>query len=234
MHFRSKFGDSSMHGWWVMGRTSSKWGKIWLSSWIWPWRSRSIIPQNNRHLNQGLLHLCSKFGDSSLNEWWVIVRTSPWLTHTHTDTRTHGHTDTQTQATTIPEGQNWPRVKTERKSYIHWGVSMGLMQERHNSIANALELCLSCTHPSVGVPCSLNADWIDRSVQTDTPSHKMHHLIGHNMALLTHWGRDKMAAVSQTTLSNAFSWMKMLEFRLGFHWSLFLRFEITIFHHWFR
>ena len=27
---------------------------------------------------------------------------------------------------------------------------------------------------------------------------------------LTHWGRDKMAAVFQTTLWNAFSWMKML------------------------
>ena len=40
--------------------------------------------------------------------------------------------------------------------------------------------------------------------------------------LLTHWGRDKMAAISQTTLSNAFSWMKMYEFRLTFHWSLFL------------
>ena len=26
---------------------------------------------------------------------------------------------------------------------------------------------------------------------------------------LTHWGQDKMAAVSQTTLSNAFSWMKL-------------------------
>ena len=25
----------------------------------------------------------------------------------------------------------------------------GLMQERHNSIANALELCLSCTNPSI-------------------------------------------------------------------------------------
>ena len=38
---------------------------------------------------------------------------------THTDTRTHGHTDTQTQATTIPEGQNWPRVKTRNcKSVI--------------------------------------------------------------------------------------------------------------------
>ena len=29
----------------------------------------------------------------------------------HTDRRTDGHTDRQTQATTIPEGQNWPRVK---------------------------------------------------------------------------------------------------------------------------
>ena len=28
---------------------------------------------------------------------------------------------------------------------------------------------------------------------------------------LTHWGRDKMAAILQTTLSNAISWMKMLD-----------------------
>ena len=51
---------------------------------------------------------------------------------------------------------------------------------------------------------------------------------------LTHWGRDKMAAISQTTLSIAFSWMKMLEFRLIFHWSLFLSVQLTIFQHWFR
>ena len=51
---------------------------------------------------------------------------------------------------------------------------------------------------------------------------------------LTHWGRDKMAAISQTTFSNAFSWMKMYEFHLRFHWNLFLRFELTIFQHWFR
>ena len=51
---------------------------------------------------------------------------------------------------------------------------------------------------------------------------------------LTHWGRDKMAAIIQTTFSNAFSWMKMCEFRLKFHWSLFLRVQLTIFHHWFR
>ena len=51
---------------------------------------------------------------------------------------------------------------------------------------------------------------------------------------LTHWGRDKMAAISQTTFSNPFSWMKIFEFRLKFHWSLFLRFQLTIFQHWFR
>ena len=31
----------------------------------------------------------------------------------------------------------------------------------------------------------------------------------------------KMAAISQTTFSNAFSWMGMYEFRLRFHWNLF-------------
>ena len=30
------------------------------------------------------------------------------------DARTDTHTDRQTQATTIPEGQNWPRVKMEK------------------------------------------------------------------------------------------------------------------------
>ena len=51
---------------------------------------------------------------------------------------------------------------------------------------------------------------------------------------LTHWGRDKMAVISQTTLSNPFYWMKIFEFRLKCHWSLFFRFQLTIFHHWFR
>ena len=50
----------------------------------------------------------------------------------------------------------------------------------------------------------------------------------------THWGRDKMAAIFQTTLWNGFSWMKMYEFRLTFHWSLFLGVQLTLFQHWFR
>ena len=52
--------------------------------------------------------------------------------------------------------------------------------------------------------------------------------------ILTHWGRDKMAAIFQTRFSNVFSWMKMFKSRLRFHWSLFPRVQLTIFQHWFR
>ena len=38
---------------------------------------------------------------------------------------------------------------------------------------------------------------------------------------LTHWGRDEIGAILQTTFSNAFSWMKMSWFRLKCHWVLF-------------
>ena len=51
---------------------------------------------------------------------------------------------------------------------------------------------------------------------------------------LTHWDRDKMAAIPCTIFSNAFSWMKMYEFWLRFHWSLLLRVQLTIFQHLFR
>ena len=47
-----------------------------------------------------------------------------WRTHTQTDT----HTDRQTQATTIPEGQNWPRVKIiEQIKYFRLGLPNRLM-----------------------------------------------------------------------------------------------------------
>ena len=51
---------------------------------------------------------------------------------------------------------------------------------------------------------------------------------------LTHWGRNEMNNISQTTFSNVFSSMKMFEFRLKFHWSLFPRVQLTIIQHWFR
>ena len=56
----------------------------------------------------------------------------------------------------------------------------------------------------------------------------------YGLCYLGHWGRDKTEAISRTTFSNAFSWMKMYGFRLRFRWSLFLWFKLIIFQHWFR
>ena len=44
---------------------------------------------------------------------------------------------------------------------------------------------------------------------------------------LTHLHLDKIAAISQTMFWDAFSWMKSFVFRLKFHWSLFLRGQLT-------
>ena len=51
---------------------------------------------------------------------------------------------------------------------------------------------------------------------------------------ITDSDRDKMAMILQRMFSTVFSWMKMLEFRLRFHWSLFLIFELTILQYWVR
>ena len=51
---------------------------------------------------------------------------------------------------------------------------------------------------------------------------------------LTHWGRDRMADVSQTTFPNAFSWMKSVVILFEFHWGLFPGVQLTISEHWFR
>ena len=40
------------------------------------WHVKLNQSQNNRDLHQGILHLWSKFGGSSVNGWWVTVRTS--------------------------------------------------------------------------------------------------------------------------------------------------------------
>ena len=67
LHILSKFGGSSFNWGWFIGWNYWKWGKLWLWSSNWPWKSRSIAPQNNRDLNQVVLHLWSKLGDHSLS-----------------------------------------------------------------------------------------------------------------------------------------------------------------------
>ena len=57
----------------------------------------------------------------------------------------------------------------------------------------------------------------------------------HALQLLdfTHFSLDKMAAISQATFSDTFSWIKIFIFWCEFHGSLFLRVQLTICQHWF-
>ena len=50
----------------------------------------------------------------------------------------------------------------------------------------------------------------------------------HLKSILTLWGRDRRAVIFQTTVSDAFSWMVTYEFRLRFHWILFLRVKLRV------
>ena len=89
--------------------------------------------------------------------------------------------------------------------------------------------------------CAWINGWVNNREDGDLRRHHGHYDVnrtGQELCYLrtelAQWGRDKMAAISQTTLSNAFSCMQVLEFRLKFHWSFFLRVKSTILQHWFR
>ena len=51
---------------------------------------------------------------------------------------------------------------------------------------------------------------------------------------LPHLPLDKMAAILQTTFSNAFSWMKNFVFRFEFPWSSSLMVQLAMSQHWFK
>ena len=79
--------------------TSSKWDKYGLSSSIWPWWPRSIIPKTLGILTQGNLFYWLKFGNPGLNGLQVIAWTTSGLTHG----RTHRQTDAGNDNTRKPK-----------------------------------------------------------------------------------------------------------------------------------
>ena len=134
MHFWPKFGNTDCNWWWFIARTSWKCGKFWYLNSILPWSSRSIVPKNNRDLNQGLLHLWSKFCGSSLNGWWVTARTSWWLTDRHTHTHTHLHAGN--------DNTRRPKLASGKNEIIPHKV--------HYWIEISLTICTIIYHISVG------------------------------------------------------------------------------------
>ena len=151
----------------------------------------------------------------------------------------------------ILESQQTPHTSPSRASY---GVSIVRIWEKIDCIITAPHCTLRCCCNTVQYIIILyqalqwhsrNQTLIPQKTPHSSPSwlnyvvsivriwDKTDQIYQHSTAL-THWGRDKMDAILQTAFSNAFSWMKTHKFRLRFHWSLFLRFELTISQHWFR
>ena len=137
-----------------------------------------MAPNNNRNLNQGVLHLWSIFGDPSLNRSWVIMETSKWLTWRLTSIHTNaGNNNTRR-----------PKLASGKNSKVgDWFYYFG----RPLSILAA-------------EPLSVFQD--------------------HTYPFLTHSGREKIAAIFQTTLSKASMIWENRECRS--HWQQTLSSEV--------
>ena len=113
MHIWSKFGDPSLNCWSVIAdraaRTNSEFGKIRLSNWIWPWRSRSFNTKKTIGISTNVFYIFwFKPDNSSSNGCGVIVWTN-LLTYTHR----------QMRVVAIPADRDCPRVKRYSPSQLY-------------------------------------------------------------------------------------------------------------------
>ena len=135
---------------------------------------------------------------------------------------------------------DWLQSRPRYKTWYHW-LSGKLWYLQHNCVGDTIAY-----HQASDFTCDMAAITAEYRWGFEWTAWMIRQSISHLMCamgclvcfkqtyVLTHWGRDKMAAIFQTTFSNAFSWMKMFKFLLRFHWSLFPSVQLTIFQHWFR
>ena len=108
--------------WWLCISNSGKAWKYDFLSQIWPWRPRSIALQNNRDLNQGILHFWSKFVNPSLNGWLWCRQAQNGVTHE----KINGHRElTMTTVVTAPgpNGHSSVTVITDQSRLGHSSIT---------------------------------------------------------------------------------------------------------------
>ena len=93
-------------------------------------------------------------------------------------------------------------------------ISLRISQELRMLLTLCCSLMLACFYP---YPSGLHHSHWDNDTIIPVPMKQS----------LWHYGQCKIAAISQTTFSNVFSWKNMYEFRLRFHWNLFLKIRIN-------
>ena len=123
--------------------------------------------------------------------------------------------------------KHYLRHNNDMRQFVHTGdinplMEASLLIRKHNIIGNSfIDIFMSAAHTSPRVSALRRTQDICDSY--DRPSKiqggLMCSLLTSDCILpLTHWDRANMAAIFRTTFCKAFSWMKMYEFRLIFHW----------------
>ena len=101
-----------------------------------------------------------------------------------------------------------------------------------NAHSNAVTLPVSWNQVIKHLASVTTTCWkIGRWISSDSPHPPVSKPSSVNSSPLN---KIKMADISQTIFSDVFPLMKMYDFRLRFHWNLFLRVQLTTFQHWFR
>ena len=117
MHFWSKFGKPHFIWFWLIARTNSQaQNGVNLDFQV---QFDLEDHRQSPHKTIGILIKVFYISDQNLVILaWTVDELSHGQAH---DWRTHRHTHihTHTQATTIPEGQNWPRVKMRLMNYLN-------------------------------------------------------------------------------------------------------------------
>ena len=129
-----------------------------------------------------------------------------------------------------------PNIDNKQPTADPAGLGTNRWVSARKTIADALELCLSCTNPSIWclsfrydvcTPSLFAIVMLKVTVCYDWPwlyqPTQLHCMAADALVPLTLLTLDNMAAISQTIFADAFLWMKSFVFWLKFHWSLFLR-----------
>ena len=75
--------------------------------------------------------------------------------------------------------------------------------------------------------------WLDTRTARSLYFNQCWLIVNWNLAYKLVWNFNyKMATISQTIVTNTFSWTNSFVFRFEFHWIEFLRVKSTIFQHW--
>ena len=130
-------------------------------------------PTKNWVLNQGLLHIWSNFVNPSLSGWFVIGRTSSWLTHTRTHTHTHRRRQRQhPEAKTVLGYKSWKFYHVTKHNIIIYKVNW---KSHHVQLIHSLQLSQSycnrghCVwHRQVWCHCSILLQQIMKDINGPT------------------------------------------------------------------